>query len=164
VVVVFEWTCGEDERLRAFFPCVGVLGDEGIDIGAEVGNPATGLIDTGVRRSGGRGFTVVGGDASLFIGETEGKATSGTRVGDEVEMGNSFRASSFEGEPLKWLRRGERGPLGDVELAEALSPTLGDVGIFISCVVGKAGGVEGMGAIGDDAKGEELEGILPGFD
>jgi len=163
-VVVFEWRCRGDEGLEAFFPCVGVLGDEGIDIGTDVGNPATGLIDTVVRRSGGRGFTVVGGDASLFVGETEGEATSGTKGGDEVKMGNSFRASSCEGEPLKWLRRGERGPLGDVELAEALSPALGDVGIFIPWVVGKAGGVEGMDAIGDDAKGEELAGILPGFD
>jgi len=149
---VVEWKGGGDE---AFFPCVGVLGDEGITMGAEVGNPVTGLIDTVVRRSGGRGFTVVGGDASFSVGETD----SDTRVGNEVEVGNSFRASSCEGTPtpLKWLRRGERGPFGDVKPAEALSPALGDVGIFIPWVVGKAGGMEGMEAIGDNTKGEEFE-------
>lgn len=77
-------------------------------------------------------------------------------------MGNSFRAPSRDRASLGWLKRGE--PLGDVEPAEALFPALGDVGILIPWVVGKAGGVGGMGAIGDNAKGEELDGGLPAFD
>ena len=143
---------------------MGDLGDDGLDKGAAVGNPATGLIDTVVRRSGGGGFTVVGEAASLFAWEIGGEAISGNSADDEVGTGNSLRAFSCDGEPLEWLKRGERGPLGDVEPAEALSPALGDVGMFIPWVVGKAGEVGERAAIGDDARGEELEGSLPAFD
>lgn len=126
-------------------------------MGADVGNPTTGLMDTVVRRSGRTG------DGGAAGGE-EGESITGARDWDEVESGNnSLASSSCDGASLILL--GGRGPLGDIEPTAILSPDLGAMRILrprsvdTPVVVTEAGDLKAVTAAGEES--ESNPSVLP---